>query len=397
MHITSQFDSGNIEVISAYSAADIHLAIRPDTQCAFMQWFHFRVHGVAGTPLRISIDNAGDCSYADGWYGYQCVASYDRRDWFRVPATRYDGKRLVIELTPEHDTVWLAYFEPYSFERHLDLIGACALSPDAHIERLGATVQGRDIDLVRVGEPAFGRKNIWMVARQHPGEAMAEWFVEGFLQRLLDPFDAVAREIRERACVYVVPNINPDGAINGNLRANAAGANLNREWASPSVERSPEVLHVQQAMRASGVDFFLDIHGDETLPYVFIDGSHMVPGYGERNLANQKTFLADLASAAPDFQLEHGYSDDRFDDELLTLASKWVAHTFNCTGLTLEMPFKDNANAPDTRHGWNGERSRQIGAAMLLPLLQYLRRNQVDKTVQPANAEAAGNAESQTN
>jgi murein tripeptide amidase MpaA len=29
------------------------------------------------------------------------------------------------------------------------------------------------------------------------------------------------------------------------------------------------------------------------------------------------------------------------------------------------MPFKDNANLPDARVGWNGARSASLGAAML--------------------------------
>lgn len=29
------------------------------------------------------------------------------------------------------------------------------------------------------GEPSKGKKRVWMIARQHPGESMAEWFVEG--------------------------------------------------------------------------------------------------------------------------------------------------------------------------------------------------------------------------
>ena len=37
--------------------------------------------------------------------------------------------------------------------------------------------------------------------------------------------------------------MNPDGSVLGNLRTNAAGANLNREWLQP-LERSPEVLAV---------------------------------------------------------------------------------------------------------------------------------------------------------
>jgi len=54
-----------------------------------------------------------------------------------------------------------------------------------------------------------------------------------------------ARRARAQA---QVPNMNPDGSWRGHLRTNAAGANLNREWAAPSAERSPEVLLVRNKM-----------------------------------------------------------------------------------------------------------------------------------------------------
>jgi murein tripeptide amidase MpaA len=105
---------------------------------------------------------------------------------------------------------------------------------------------------------------------------------------------------------------------------------------------------------------------------VFIDGSHMVPSYGDANRALQAAFLENLKSASPDFQTEQGYADDRFTDEMMTLGSKWAAATFGCVSLTLEMPFKDSANAPDARVGWNGARSQCLGAAFLLPVLAHL-------------------------
>ena len=70
---------------------------------------------------------------------------------------------------------------------------------------------------------------------------------------------------------FAVPNANPDGSIRGHLRTNACGANLNREWAStgdyvaPSLERSPEVYYILQALDAYGCQGFLDIHGDEEI------------------------------------------------------------------------------------------------------------------------------------
>ena len=95
---------------------------------------------------------------------------------------------------------------------------------------------------------------------------MAEWFVEGLLARLLDPQDATAPALLDQATFYIVPNMNPDGSALGNLRTNAAGANLSREWLAPTLEKSPEVYYVREKMRASGVDLVRDSHGDEAIP-----------------------------------------------------------------------------------------------------------------------------------
>ena len=253
-------------------------------------------------------------------------------------------------------------------QQHLDLLGRVDASPWARVSRLGGSVEGRDIDLVTVGEPAPGRQPVWVIARQHPGETMAEWFVEGMLERLVDRDDPLARVLLERAVFHVVPNMNPDGSARGNLRTNAAGANLNREWLEPSAERSPEVLCVRTAMHATGVAAFLDVHGDEGLPYVFVDGGERLASYTEADAVRDRRFKDALVAASPDFQTEHGYPSDKDTKVNLSLASKYVGHTFGGLALTLEMPFKDNANLPDPVAGWSGARSRRLGAAALVAL-----------------------------
>ena len=364
--ISCNFDSGAIEVLDASRVDDIRLRIRADSHADFTQWFHYRLSGAAGQDACMRLVNASACTYPDGWKDYRAVASYDRVDWFRVPAT-YEGGELVIRHRPEHDTVWYAYFEPYSLERHMALLGRAANSPYARVERLGSTVEGRDLDMVVVGDA--GKLPVWVIARQHPGESMAEWFVEGMLERLLDRQDPVSHRLLARATFYLVPNMNPDGSVRGNLRTNAAGTNLNREWASPSLELSPEVFLVRQRIQQTGADAFIDVHGDEALPYVFVSGGEMLPGFTPAQATAQSTFITDLKRASPDFQDVHGYSAGKYREQALQLASKWVGHTYGCLSLTLEMPFKDNANLPDVEVGWNGERSRKLGAAMLGPLL----------------------------
>ena len=146
-----------------------------------------------------------------------------------------------------------------------------------------------------------------MIARQHPGESMAEWLIEGFLARLLDDADPVARKLRSLARFHIVPNMNPDGSFRGHLRTNAAGVNLNREWADPTLAKSPEVYHTLAAMRETGVDLFLDVHGDEALPYNFIAGAEGAPGFSDGDDARLVAYKNALVSASPDFQTKYGY------------------------------------------------------------------------------------------
>ncbi len=374
--ISSAFDSGAIEVVSSSntgSAAEFLLHIRKDSHADFRQWFHFRLSDARGLACTLRFENAGACTYPKGWTDYRVFASYDRSHWFRVP-TRYDGMVMTVDHTPERDAVWYAYFEPYSLERHQALIGRAGASPLAKTERLGASVEGRDMDLITLAAGNGAKKTIWIIARQHPGETMAEWFVEGMVERLIDRADPVSRRLLEGAVFHIVPNMNPDGSVRGNLRTNAAGANLNREWMSPSMESSPEVLLVRERMQRTGVHAFIDVHGDEALPYVFVAGGEMLPGFTPDQAKAQSEFIANFKRASPEFQDAHGYAAGKYNQDALKLASKWVGHTFGCLSLTLEMPFKDNANLPDPEFGWNGERSRKLGAAVLEPLLAALDR-----------------------
>ncbi|MCG9054566.1 hypothetical protein LH442_00940 [Laribacter hongkongensis] len=373
MKISTQFDAGSIDVVSAERYDDIQLRLRPDNAAGFAQWFHFRLQGVAYQPCVLRILNACDAAYPEGWDDYQACASYDRSNWFRVP-TRYENGELVIEHTPLSNSVYYAYFEPYSHERHLDLIGEAQGSGLCQLDDLGSTLDGRDINLLTVGNQVASDLKVWLIARQHPGETMAEWFVDGFLRRLLDWQDPLSRALLEHATFYIVPNMNPDGGVRGNLRTNAAGANLNREWLAPSAERSPEVLCVRQKMQETGVDLFLDIHGDEAIPYVFVAGTEGVPGYDKRIAALEARFKETLALASPDFQDTHGYDKDAPGEANLSLATNWVGHTFGCLAFTLEMPFKDNDNLPDDDYGWSSQRSIRLGEAMLNPVYAVLNR-----------------------
>ena len=121
LSIACTFDSGNIIVKDASDPANVRLAIAKDNESDFYQWFHFRVTGEKGQQLRLVIENAGSAAYPKGWENYKAVISQDTMEWRRVP-TSYDGHHLTIEAELAETSIYVAYFAPYSSERHQMLI-----------------------------------------------------------------------------------------------------------------------------------------------------------------------------------------------------------------------------------------------------------------------------------
>ncbi len=362
IQIFSHFDGGNIEVIRAGGPDDIELRIRHDAGDEHLQWFYFQVCNAAGKDCAFAIANAGEVSYPVGFKDYQAVASIDQEHWFRVP-TEFDGKRLVIRHQPDTDVIYYAYFAPYSLARHQQLIANALTSPRVRAETLCATPDGHAHTLLVIGDEEPGRKKLWVTARQHPGETMAEWWVEGFLTRLLDEEDPVARSLLEQAVVYLVPNMCIDGSVRGHLRCNARGRNLNREWANPSRDDSPEIYYVIEKMKQTGVDFAFDVHGDEGLPFNFVAGAEGTASWSDHKQQQLDDFKTLLAEISPDFQTEHGYEVDAPGSADLKKCTDFMAETFDCLAMTLEMPFKDSAITPLPETGWSPGRSQLLGMA----------------------------------
>jgi murein tripeptide amidase MpaA len=364
--VNAAFDSGNIELVGI-DGDRVDLNIRRDAHSDFYQWFHFRVAGARGRRLIFRILNAGGAAYAFGWPGYRPRFSADRHHWPMVASADYADGMLSFAHACDSDVVWFAYFAPYSMERHHDLIARIGAADGVSHRTLGRSLDGQPIDCLSIGS---GPKQVWLYARQHPGESMAEWFMEGALERLTDAADPVASALRQQATLHLVPNMNPDGSRRGHLRTNAAGVNLNREWHAPTSERSPEVLAVRNAMDATGVDWAIDVHGDEAIPANFFAGYEGIPSWTDAHGAHFYDFQRRLTEATPLFQRERGYDKSPPGRANLSMSTNQLAERFGAVSMTLEMPFKDHDPSPDPVFGWSPDRSKALAHACLGVLAQ---------------------------
>jgi murein tripeptide amidase MpaA len=373
--INSAFDSGNI-IVHAINGDTATLTIRKDKDSEFFQWFHFRVEAEAGEEIALKITGLEKSAYPGGWPDYRACVSEDRDYWARAE-TSYNkddgGGTLTIRYTSVSGLAWFAYFAPYSMERHHDLVSETAACEGVDYRCLGTSLEGQPIDCLEMGT---GDTQVWLYARQHPGESMAEWWMEGALDMLTDPSDPHARVLLEKCRIHVVPNCNPDGSCRGHLRTNYVGVNLNREWAEPSAERSPEVLAIRNAMDTTGVHWAMDVHGDEAIPAAFMAGFEGIPSWTEAQEARYTRFINRLAERTPDFQTKLGYSIAAPGKANLTMSTNQLAERFGpshgCVSMTLEMPFKDTVDANDPEQGWSPERCKLLARECLATLAEMV-------------------------
>jgi murein tripeptide amidase MpaA len=363
VQISDQFPGGNI-IVDAIDDTTAKLRIRADVGGEWMQWFCFSVEAAADDQLTLIITNAGDTSYAAGWPGYAARVDDGTCDAWRMAATDYCDGRLTIRHRMTVEKASFAFFAPYCSKKHRLLM----VSARGTVRSLGRSPDGNPIEYIRYGN---GPKQVWITCRQHPGETMASWWAEGAIGRL-NALVAEDAPVFDAATVHVVPLANPDGAVRGHLRCNALGTDLNRYWRDPDPVKAPEVVAILRAMEATGVDVLLDVHGEECVRQVFIDGCDGSPVATPGQIAGVQRFRRILTETTSAFRKQDGYPPSYAGDAAETMAARGVAARFGAIGMTLEMPFGDSIDAPDPRFGWSSAASAKLGGDCIHALAQFI-------------------------
>ena len=342
---------------STATASDLEIV--KDHQSDFYQWFYFRVAGARGATITCRILNAGGSAYPDGWPGYMARVSHDRETW-RLTDTRYADGVLEFTLRVDTDLVWFAYFAPYTMERHNELVAASRGDARRRAPRARPDARRRSRSIAsRVGT---GPKPVWLYARQHPGESMAEWWMEGALERLPDTADPVTRRAARKGDVPHRPQHEPRRhAPRPSAHQRRRHEPQPRMARADRWKRAPKCSCVRDAMDETGVDFAMDVHGDEAIPANFLAGFEGIPSL-DRRAGRQilSTSQRRWPRTRRISRSSKGYAKSAPGKANLSMSTNQLAERFGAVSMTLEMPFKDHdanpdagsAGRPTARNGW---------------------------------------------
>ena len=124
------------------------------------------------------------------------------------------------------------------------------------------------------------------------------------------------------------------------------------------------MLCVRDAMDETGVDFAMDVHGDEAIPADFLAGFEGIPSWTDAQGEIFHLFAKTLARRTPDFQTEQGYPVARPGGQSVDVdqpARRALRRGVDDAGDAVQGPRADARSD----FGWSAERSMRLGADCL--------------------------------
>ncbi|MEN8192438.1 MAG: M14-type cytosolic carboxypeptidase, partial [Bacteroidota bacterium] len=223
----ADFESGNLSTVTTTDSINYNVTTVSDIGG---RWFYFRITGVKDRYIKVTITNS-DVN--------RPMYSYDNVEFIRFTESEAPVEN-VFQKTFEEDTVYVAYYTPYTFSYLQERLSEWSASEYVTLDTLGFTEKNLPLQEMILTDPSYPddeKLRVWIHARTHPGETPSSWHFDGIMQKLLED-DEVIDYYRKNIIFYLYPFNNPDGVYYGRSRTNYYGIDQERDWNFPDNETS---------------------------------------------------------------------------------------------------------------------------------------------------------------
>lgn len=295
LKIDISFPGGNvfIEDINGFE-----VTLTKDLRNTEGNWFYWAFRGTFDAPGTyyfsftngIAVGTRGPAvSYDDGvtwdWLGAESMIG-EGHDKFCYTFDGKRGSRVIFSQNLPYNQIHLDQF----MIRHTG-------SPYLSRSLLAFTRKGREVVKLHVEAPAgpSDRKRIFLSARHHACESMADYGLEGMLEAALGE-DELGRELRRRYIIDAVPFVDMDGVVDGDQGKNRRPHDHARDYGERPLY--PEVAAIQEFLLETKPFFTLDMH----CPWLYSGCNEMIyfPGPSDKKYeAEMLKFSALLEEEAP--------------------------------------------------------------------------------------------------
>ena len=257
------------------------------------KWIYFQASGVNNQLVNFQIGDDFDTGGAS-LNNHRMVYSYDQVNWnfFDNNARNSSLNRFLFSNSTAftQDAVYVAYGQPYPYQRVVDQTAALVSSPwvlptasgnaslvvtqsQAATDDIGRAILSKNIYGYKITDPNYSgpKEKVVLVSGVHANETLGNFTLEGLIN-FLTGNDLQAARLRRYAEFYVYPMANPDGRFAGYNRSTVQvpGVDPNRAWNPPNYidpeNPSATILDISRLGEvikddtAQNIDYMIDFH-----------------------------------------------------------------------------------------------------------------------------------------
>lgn len=234
----ADFESGNLKSVTTTDSINYSVSTVSDIGG---RWFYFRISGVKDKFISVTFPTT-DVN--------RPMYSYNNRDFERFTEAESPTYNY-FEKTFDYDTVYVAYYTPYTLSYLNERISEWKQSPYVEsVDTIGFTSHDLPIQEIIITDPFTPSENklsVWIHARTHPSETPSSFHFDGIVQELLKE-DDVINYYRKNVVFHLIPFTNPDGVYYGRSRTNYDGVDVESNWSEDSLATTLEVKALKARM-----------------------------------------------------------------------------------------------------------------------------------------------------
>lgn len=327
VHLDTDFPGARLNYAVLDGDSVLRLRVDPENDpINNSAWYAFRISSKERRDVKVEL------RYSGGVHRYIPKVSSDGAAWQPLRDGRYQSDttngiaRFRLSVGP--DTLWVAGQELLTSATIQAWADRLVRLPYVDRAEFGRSRQGRPLQRLLITEAPNPKRFVVLLGRQHPPEVTGSLALEAFVDAVVDSTET-ARAFRRAFATVVVPLLNPDGVDGGHWRHNAAGVDLNRDWAPFNQPETRQVRDLLLGLKRNpdhAVFFALDFHS--TQEDVFYTLAKDLPT-NPPNLTDH--WLEGIARMLPDYRVnEESYGLGS------PISKNWLYETFGCPSITYE-------------------------------------------------------------
>lgn len=247
MKVITNYKGSSIEVIENDNENNIVKLSLKKEKNQYSHYYNFIIHNDKLDEGYIYIDNIKSSAYYNEKSVYLPYVKKEDNEWTRIDKERFaikDGK-VQIKIQPK-EKMEISLVPRYIQEDLENFIKTISFSDDIIINK-------ETLTKIEIGKENL--PTIFVIARQHPGETLSSFFVEGMIEAILEN-----KELIKKHKFVFYPIANAEGVKSGNHRYTKE-IDFNRSW---NIKNPPqEIQFLKEQLKSYNISCFIDVHNDE--------------------------------------------------------------------------------------------------------------------------------------